>query len=118
MGDIYGISNSIAEANALHGKIALEKEQRQSDYQTALTNFQNGIKNQKANDTTTNDESIASDGATVSKVYNVGNAAVQGIQGAAEAVGESGRVAGRAAFLATDAAAAAPVFGQTLLLRD
>ena len=119
MGDIYGISNSIAEANALHGKIALESEQRQSDYQAALTNFQNGIKAQKTNDTSENDKSIASDGATVSKVYNVGNAAAQGIKGAGGAIASD--IAGRAARTGAAAGGAArigPVASQAAFLAE
>ena len=85
MGDMYGISNSVMEANSLHGQIALEREQRQSDYAAKLTAFNQGIKDARGKDTSTNEGDIAGNVSDVQKVYNVGSGIYGGVTGAASA---------------------------------
>ena len=78
MGDIYGISNSVMEANSLHGQLALERQEQLSNYQTALDKFHKKIKDEKTGDSDTNLESEGKDAPTLSSVYDLGRVSIAG----------------------------------------
>tara|TARA_R110000737_G_scaffold17688_6_gene35488 strand:- start:2357 stop:3490 length:1134 start_codon:yes stop_codon:yes gene_type:complete len=121
MGDIYGISNSVAEANALHGQVELQREQAAQDFQTKLGKFHDAIKTQKKDDQQVNDRSELSDAGSVSKVYNIGNATVQGLKGAVSGVASNiaGREATQAAQVASrNLARVGPVASQSAFLAE
>ena len=83
MGDIYGISDSVMEANSLHGQIALQRENQQLKYGAKLKKFNDGVKAARANDTSINDSSMIGNVSDVQKVYNVGSGVYGGVSGAA-----------------------------------
>lgn len=78
MGDIYGISNSVMEANSLHGQLALERQEQLSNYQTALDKFHKKIKDEKTGDSDTNLVDEGKDAPTLSSVYDIGRVTVAG----------------------------------------
>jgi len=89
MGDIYGISNSVMEANSLHGQLALERQEQLSNYQTALDKFHKRIKDEKTGDNETNLESEAKDAPTLSSVYDLGRISVAGAKQAGARASEA-----------------------------
>ena len=83
MGDIYGISDSVMEANSLHGQISLQRENQKLKYGVALKKFNDGVKDARNNDTSINDSSMIGNVSDVQKVYNVGSGVYGGVSGAA-----------------------------------
>lgn len=82
MGDLYGISNAVMEANSLHGQIALNEEVAQRNYQNALDKFNKTIKDAKSADSTANDKEYAEDLPELNSVYQTGAGLYGGYKGA------------------------------------
>jgi hypothetical protein len=84
MGDIYGVSNAVMEANSLHGQIALNAQLAKTNYQSKLDSFHKTIRDAKSKDSTANDEEIGKDLPDLGNVYQVGKGIAGGISGAVE----------------------------------
>lgn len=82
--EMYGIANSIMEANTLHGQIALNEELAQQKYQLAQEKFNKTIKDAKANDSQSNEVSEASDLPDLNALYVTGKGVYSGVRGAAQ----------------------------------
>ena len=82
--DMYGISQSVMEANTLHGQIALNEELAQQKYQLAQEKFNKTIKDAKANDSQSNEISEASDLPDLNALYVTGKGVYSGVRGAAQ----------------------------------
>ena len=72
MGDLYGISNAVMEANSLHGQIALNEELAKKNYNDALDKFNTNIKNQKTGDSQSNKIEEAEDAPDLGALYQTG----------------------------------------------
>jgi len=83
MGDLYGISNAVMEANSLHGQIALNEELAKKNYNDALTKFNTNIKNQKSGDSQSNKIEEAEDAPDLGALYQTGKGIYGGLKGAA-----------------------------------
>ena len=82
--DMYGISNAVMEANSLHGQMALQNDLAQEKYQVALGKFNDRIKNEKANDSQSNEIDEAKDLPELASVYQIGKGIKGGITGGIE----------------------------------
>ena len=89
MGDLYGISNAVMEANSLHGQIALNEELAKKNYDDAFDKFNTRIKNQKSGDSQSNEISEAEDLPTLNSVYQLGNGIYSGVKSGAASAGEA-----------------------------
>lgn len=83
MGDLYGISNAVMEANSLHGQIALNEELAKKNYNDALDKFNTNIKNQKGGDSQSNKIEEAEDAPDLGALYQTGKGIYGGLKGAA-----------------------------------
>jgi hypothetical protein len=101
--EMYGIANSVMEANTLHGQIALNEELAQQKYQIAQEKFNKTIKDAKANDSQSNEISEASDLPDLNALYVTGKGVYSGVRGAAQGakdaynLAQQGIVTGQAA---------------------
>ncbi len=101
--DMYGISQSVMEANTLHGQIALNEELAQQKYQLAQEKFNQKIKDAKASDSQSNEISEASDLPDLNALYVTGKGVYSGVRGAAQGardaynLAQQGIVTGQAA---------------------
>jgi len=89
MGDLYGISNAVMEANSLHGQIALQSQLASEQYDAAVKKFNDRIKEQKLNDTQSNNISDAEDLGSLNSAYQVGRGIYGGIKGGIQGAGEA-----------------------------
>jgi len=83
MGDLYGISNAVMEANSLHGQIALNEELAKKNYTDALNTFNKNIKDQKSGDSQSNKIESAEDAPDLGALYQTGKGIYGGVKGAA-----------------------------------
>ena len=83
MGDLYGISNAVMEANSLHGQIALNEELAKKNYTDALNTFNKNIKDQKSGDSQSNKIESAEDAPDLGALYQTGKGIYGGLKGAA-----------------------------------
>lgn len=87
--DMYGISSAAMDADSLHGKIALERQNAQDKYDAATKLFNQRIQTQKQNDSRENDEDIAKDSLNLQSIYGTGKGVYGGISGAAAGASEA-----------------------------
>jgi len=89
MGDLYGISNAVMEANSLHGQIALQAQLASDNYDRAVKTFNDRIKEQKKNDSQSNNIDDAEDLGSLNSVYQVGRGIYGGVKGGVTGAGEA-----------------------------
>ena len=87
--DMYGISQAAMEADSLHGRIALERQNAKDKYDAAVKVFNARIQQQKSGDSQKNEEDIAKDSLNVSSAYGTGRGIYGGISGAAAGASEA-----------------------------
>jgi hypothetical protein len=124
--DMYGISNSVMEANTLHGQIALNEEVAKSNYKTALDKFHKTIKDAKASDSTANDKEIGEDLPTIGAAVQTGQGIYGGVKGAAQGASDAynlarsgvASAATRTGSTVTDAAGGLSEAAQTSFLAE
>lgn len=116
MGDIYGISNSVMEANSLHGQLALERQEQLSNYQTALDKFHKKIKDEKTGDSDTNLVDEGKDAPTLSSVYDIGRVTVAGGRQSGTRASEAFRLARTGGDVETETSSGVQSAGRAALL--
>lgn len=89
MGDLYGISNAVMEANSLHGQIALNEELAKTNYKNALDKFHDNIRKQKTGDSQKNEISEAEDLPTIGAAVQTGQGIYGGVKGAAQGASDA-----------------------------
>lgn len=119
--DMYGISNAVMEANSLHGQIALHSQLASEKYEMAVKTFNDRIKEQKLNDTQSNNIKDAEDLGSLNSAYQVGRGIYGGVKGGVKGAGEAYsliRSGGAGAAATRDASGALSAASQSSFLAE